>query len=54
VRDVATAVQRALTAPLAGHHRALLCAAGICATSPSLELAARLPPGVPVTNPALY
>jgi UDP-glucose 4-epimerase len=54
VRDVATAVQRALTVPLAGHHRALLCAADICATVPSLELAARLGPGVPVTNPAVY
>jgi nucleoside-diphosphate-sugar epimerase len=54
VRDVAAAVHRALTVPLAGHHRALLCAAGIAATAPSLELAARLAPGVPVTDPGRY
>lgn len=54
VRDVATAVERALTVPLQGHHRALLCAADICATAPSPELAARLAPGVPVTDPAIY
>jgi UDP-glucose 4-epimerase len=54
VRDVATAVEKALTVPLAGHHRALLCAADIAATTPSLDLAARLAPGVPITNPAPY
>jgi len=54
VRDVAAAVHRALTVPLARHHRALLCAAGIAATAPSLELAARLAPGVPVTDPGRY
>jgi UDP-glucose 4-epimerase len=54
VRDVATAVEQALTVPLAGHHRALLCAAGIAATVPSLDLAARLAPDVPVTDPARY
>lgn len=54
VRDVATAVQRALTVPLAGHHRALLCAADISGTAPSLELAARLAPSVPVTDPGRY
>ena len=54
VRDVAAAVRRALTVPLDGHHRALLCAADIAATAPSLELAARLAPGVPVTDPARY
>jgi UDP-glucose 4-epimerase len=54
VRDVATAVHRALTVPLAGHHRALVCAADIAATAPSLELAARLAPGVPVTGPGRY
>jgi len=54
VRDVAGAVDRALTVPLAGHHRMLLCAADISATAPSLELAARLAPGVPVTDPARY
>jgi UDP-glucose 4-epimerase len=54
VRDVATAVQLALTVPLAGHHRALLCAADICATAPGLDLVARLAPGVPVTDLARY
>jgi UDP-glucose 4-epimerase len=50
-RDVAAAVGRALTVPLAGHHRALLCAPGLAGTAPSLELAARLAPRVPVTGP---
>jgi nucleoside-diphosphate-sugar epimerase len=54
VRDVATAVEQALTVPLTGHHRALLCAADISATAPSLDLAARLAPDVPVTDPAPY
>jgi UDP-glucose 4-epimerase len=54
VRDVAAAVHQALTVPLGGHHRALLCAAGIAATVPSLDLAARLAPGVPVTDPGRY
>jgi UDP-glucose 4-epimerase len=54
VRDVVTAVALALTVPLTGHHRALLCAAGIAATEPSLDMAARLAPGVPVTDPARY
>jgi UDP-glucose 4-epimerase len=54
VRDVAAAVRQALTVPLAGHHRALLCAAGIAATAPSLELAARLTAHVPVTDPGRY
>jgi UDP-glucose 4-epimerase len=54
VRDVAAAVRRALTAALDGHHRALLCAADIAATAPSLDLAARLAPGVPVTDPGRY
>jgi UDP-glucose 4-epimerase len=53
VSDVA-AVGQALTVPLAGHHRLLLCAAGIAATAPSLALAARLAPGVPVTDPGRY
>ncbi len=53
-RDVAAAVDLALTVPLRGHHRALLCAADIAGTGPSLELAARLAPGVPVTDPARY
>jgi UDP-glucose 4-epimerase len=53
-RDVAAAVDRALTVPAAGHHRALLCAADIAATGASLELAARLTPRVPVTDPGRY
>jgi nucleoside-diphosphate-sugar epimerase len=54
VRDVATAVELALTVPWSGHHRALLCAADISATEPGLRLAARLAPDVPVTDPAPY
>jgi UDP-glucose 4-epimerase len=54
VRDVATAVELALTAPLSGHHRAVLCAADIAATAPSLDLAARLAPDVPVKDLAPY
>jgi UDP-glucose 4-epimerase len=54
VRDVGAAVELALTVPLAGHHRALLCAAGIAATAPSLDLAARLTPDVPVIDRAPY
>jgi nucleoside-diphosphate-sugar epimerase len=53
-RDVAAAVDLALTVPLSGHHRALLCAADIAGTGPSLDLAARLAPGVPVSDPARY
>jgi UDP-glucose 4-epimerase len=54
VRDITMAVEMALTVPLAGHHRALLCAADIAATEPSLDIAARLTPGVPIRDPALY
>jgi UDP-glucose 4-epimerase len=54
VRDVAGAVELALTVPLSGHHRALLCAADIAATRPSLAIAAQLAPDVPVKNPARY
>jgi UDP-glucose 4-epimerase len=54
VRDVAAAVEAALSVPLHGHHRALLCAADIAATGDALELAARLAPDVPVNNPARY
>jgi nucleoside-diphosphate-sugar epimerase len=54
VRDVAVAVERALTVPLTGHHRALLCAADISASAPSLELATRLAPGVPVIDLERY
>lgn len=54
VRDVTTAVEQALTVPLAGHHRALLCAADIAATAPSLAVTARLVPAIPVKDPAAY
>ena len=54
VRDVAAAVALALTVPLAGHHRATLCAPDIAATQPSLAMAAQLTPGVPVHDPARY
>ena len=54
VRDVATAVELALAVPLAGHHRALLCAADIAASKPSLELASQLAAGVPVNDRARY
>ena len=54
VRDVATAVELALRVPLTGHHRALLCAADIAATGPSLDMAARLAPDVTVRDAARY
>ncbi|MDR2984378.1 MAG: NAD(P)-dependent oxidoreductase [Nocardiopsaceae bacterium] len=54
VRDVATAVELALTVPLIGHHRALLCAADIAATNPSVASAAQLALAVPIKDPALY
>jgi UDP-glucose 4-epimerase len=54
VRDVAAAVHLALTVPLTGHHRLLLCADDIGATEPALALAERLAPGVPVRDPARY
>jgi UDP-glucose 4-epimerase len=54
VRDVAVAVQRALEVPLAGHHRVLLCAADIAATKPSLVMAARFAPSVPVRDSARF
>ena len=54
VRDVATAVALAVTVPLTGHHRALLCAADIAATRPSMDQAARITPDVPVRDRARY
>jgi UDP-glucose 4-epimerase len=54
VRDVAGAVQRALDVPLAGHHRAVLCAADIAATEPGLVMAGRFTPSVPVRDTALF
>jgi UDP-glucose 4-epimerase len=54
VRDVADAVQRALEVPLTGHHRLLLCAADIAATWPSLVMAARFAPFVPIRDTGRY
>jgi nucleoside-diphosphate-sugar epimerase len=54
IRDVATAVRAALTVPLRGHHRALLCAGRLAGTAPVMELAARLAPDVPFTDAARY
>lgn len=50
VRDVAHAVQRAIDVPLTGHHRLLLCAADSAATGPSLVMARRFAPAVPVRD----
>jgi UDP-glucose 4-epimerase len=54
VRDVAGAVERALDVTLSGHHRALLCAADISASAPSLQMAGRLAPTVAVRDPQRY
>jgi nucleoside-diphosphate-sugar epimerase len=54
VRDVAFAVHQALTVPLTGHHRLLLCADDIAATEPSLAIAARLAPAVSIRDPAPF
>jgi UDP-glucose 4-epimerase len=54
VRDVAAAVRQALTVPLAGHHRILLCAPDIAATAPSLEHLGRLASRVPITDSHRY
>jgi UDP-glucose 4-epimerase len=54
VRDVAAAVDCALTAPIDGHVRAVLCAEDIAASAPSLEMARRLIPEVPVRQPGRY
>ncbi|HUC21549.1 MAG TPA: NAD(P)-dependent oxidoreductase [Streptosporangiaceae bacterium] len=53
-RDVAAAVECALAAPVDGHVRALLCADDIAASAPSLEMARRLTPEVPVRGPDRY
>ena len=47
-------VRLALTVPLTGHHRAVLCSADISGSAPALVLAARLAPSVPVTDPGRY
>jgi UDP-glucose 4-epimerase len=54
IRDVADAVEKALKTELSGHHRTLLCAADLAGSAPSLELAARLAPAVPIRDPARY
>jgi nucleoside-diphosphate-sugar epimerase len=54
VRDVVAAVDCALAVPLSGHHRALLCATDIAGSAPSLQLAGRLAPTVPVREPGRY
>ena len=54
VRDVAAAVSCALGGSWTGHHRVLLCADGIAGTQPSLTLAARLAPDVPIRQPKRY
>jgi UDP-glucose 4-epimerase len=53
-RDVASAVECALTAQVDGHVCALLCADDIAASAPSLEMAGRLTPDVPVRGPDRY
>jgi UDP-glucose 4-epimerase len=53
-RDVATAVECALTAPIDGHVRAVLCADDIAASAPSLEMTRRLTPEVPVRGLERY
>ena len=54
VRDVARAVQVAVEVRLSGHHRLLLCAADIAATRPSLAMAGRFAPFVPVRDTARF
>jgi UDP-glucose 4-epimerase len=53
-RDVAAAVECALAAQIDGHVRAVLCADDVAASAPSLELAGRLTPDVPVHEPDRY
>jgi UDP-glucose 4-epimerase len=53
-RDVATAVECALAAQVSGHVRAVLCADDIAASAPSMEMARRLTPHVPVHGPDRY
>jgi nucleoside-diphosphate-sugar epimerase len=54
VRDVVAAVQLALEVPSSGHHRVLLSAPDIAATEPSLVMAARFAPSVPVRDAARF
>jgi len=53
-RDVAAAVECALVAQIDGHVRAVLCADDIAASAPSLEMASRLMPEVPVRQADRY
>jgi UDP-glucose 4-epimerase len=53
-RDVAAAVECSLAAPVNGHVRAVLCADDIAASAPSMEMARRLTPDVPVRGPDRY
>jgi UDP-glucose 4-epimerase len=53
-RDVAAAVECALTARIDGYVRAVLCAEDIAASAPSLDMVSRLTPGVPVRQPGRY
>jgi UDP-glucose 4-epimerase len=53
-RDVATAVACGLKVPAGSHVRAVLCADDIAASAPSLDLARRLMPGVPVRDSGRY
>jgi UDP-glucose 4-epimerase len=53
-RDVASAVESALTAQIHGHVCALLCADDIAATAPSLEMASRITADVPVREPGRF
>jgi nucleoside-diphosphate-sugar epimerase len=53
-RDVAAAVECSLASHFDGHVRAVLCADDIAASAPSLEIAGRLTPDVPVRGPDRY
>ena len=53
-RDVASAVECALAERVSGHVRAVLCADDIAASAPSMEMARRLTPDVPVRGPDRY
>lgn len=54
VRDAASAALAALTAPESGHVAALLCAEDIASTQPSLEMARKLLPDVPIKSVDYY
>ncbi len=50
IRDVVSAVVRALEVPLKGHHRMLLCAEEISGSAATLVLTDRLAPSVPISD----